>query len=349
MLEQLTLDHLDKQILNELQKDFPLVEHPFKAIAEKLNVTEKEVLNRIQQLKGSIIRQISAIFDTKSLGYQSSLVAAKVKPDLIDEAAKVMNGHPCVSHNYARNHEFNLWFTIAVPPHSKLGLEKTVQILGKLAPGVESIRLLPTLKLFKIGVYFDMEKGVSKDKEEPSFTENNVKTDAKILTEKDKLMIRELQKDLPIISNPFEEMAQNVGVTVPELLQGAKKFIEKGQMRRYAALLHHREAGFKANGMGIWVVPEEQIEEIGAKMAAFKAVSHCYRRPTYPDWPYNIFTMVHGKNKEECEMVLQAIEDEVGIKERAVLYSSKQYRKIRLSYFTPEVDEWEKKIIERGA
>ncbi|HHY72558.1 MAG TPA: Lrp/AsnC family transcriptional regulator [Bacillus bacterium] len=343
-----TLDSLDKQILNKLQKEFPLVAQPFKVIAKELNTNEENVLTRIQNMKGSLIRQISAIFDTKSLGYESSLVAAKIKPGFIDEAAAVINEHPCVSHNYARNHEFNLWFTIAVPPHSKLGLKETVQILGELAPGVESIRLLPTLKLFKIGVYFDMEKAVSKDKEKPVYNEDSMKAVNQEISEKERLMIRELQKDLPIIANPFEEWAQNASVSVEQLLKTAEKFIELGQMRRFAALLHHRKAGFKANGMGIWAVPNDMVEEIGAKMASFKAVSHCYKRPTYPDWPYNIFTMVHGKDREECETVLQAIEDEVGIKDRDVLYSSKQYRKIRLPYFTPEVDEWEQRVIERG-
>ena len=341
-----SLESLDKQILNKLQKEFPLVARPFKAIAEQVGTSEDDVLARVQNMKGSLIRQISAIFDTTSLGYQSSLVAAKVKPELIDEAAAVINGHPCVSHNYARNHEFNLWFTIAVPPHSKLGLEKTIEILGRRAPGVESIRPLPTLKLFKIGVYFDMEKSVSKDKEEPVYNESSMKAVNQELTEQEKLLILELQKDMPILSNPFAEWAQNAGVTVEQLLKAARKFIELGQMRRFAALLHHRKAGFKANGMGIWAVPEEKVEEIGAKMASFKAVSHCYKRPSYPDWPYNIFTMVHGKDKEECENLLQAIEDEVGIKDRDVLYSTKQYRKIRLSYFTPEVDEWEQEAIE---
>ncbi|MCF6092678.1 AsnC family transcriptional regulator [Microaerobacter geothermalis] len=339
-----TLDMINGKLLNRLQKGIPLVERPYQAIAEELNMTEEEVMERIKGMKGKIIRQISAIFDTKSLGYQSSLVAAKVDPELLDQAAEVINQHPGVTHNYVRNHDFNLWFTIAVPAHSRLGLERTVQLLRELAPGVKSIRCLPTLKLFKIGVFFDMSGKVTKGKEAPAYTEVSRKQRTCDFTEAEKGMIRELQKDLSIESRPFSERAEAAGVTEEEFLQTARRFKEAGIIRRFAAVLYHREAGFLANGMGVWNIPADKAEEIGCLMASFKAVTHCYLRPTYEDWPYNIFTMVHGRNKEECEDALKEIENEIGYRDRLVLYSSKQYKKERLSYFTPEIDEWESKF-----
>ncbi|MBI3393138.1 MAG: Lrp/AsnC family transcriptional regulator, partial [Nitrospirae bacterium] len=167
------LDAVDRRLLNLLQADFPLVPEPFAAIGKDLGIAEADVLERIGRLKAEkIIRQISAIFDTRALGYASSLVAARIPAGRLEEAAAVINEHPGVSHNYRRNDAFNLWFTIAVPPDSRLGLERTVERLGELA-GAESIRLLPTLRLFKIGVRLDMtgEGDPANQTEAPAYTD----------------------------------------------------------------------------------------------------------------------------------------------------------------------------------
>jgi DNA-binding Lrp family transcriptional regulator len=343
------MDQIDQELLNILQAGLELVPNPFQVIAEKLEIEEKEVLERTQKLKGDSIRQLSAIFDTRTLGYKSSLVAAKIPEDRLDQAAQIINQHPGVTHNYKRNHDFNLWFTIAVPPNSKLGLEKTVDLLGKLA-GVDVIRLMPTLKLYKIGVQLDMtgKEDATKAKAKPQYTEADRQNAVKEITDFDIAVIRQLQKDLPIVSRPFDGWAEELGVSTEELLTAGKQMIERKQMRRFSAVLNHRKAGFRFNGMGVWAVPEDKTDEIGYEMAAFKAVSHCYLRPTYPDWPYTIFTMVHGRTYEECEEILQAIENETGIKERATLYSTKEYKKTRVSYFTPEMEVWEGKIIKEG-
>jgi DNA-binding Lrp family transcriptional regulator len=343
------MDHIDQELLNILQAGLELVPQPFQVIAEKLGIEENEVLERTKKLKGDSIRQLSAIFDTRTLGYKSSLVAAKIPEDRLDQAAQVINQHPGVTHNYKRNHDFNLWFTIAVPPNSKLGLEKTVDLLGKLA-GVDVIRLMPTLKLYKIGVQLDMtgKEDATKANAKPQYTEADRQNAVKEITDFDIAVIRQLQKDLPIVSRPFDGWAEDLGVATEELLSAGKQMIERKQMRRFSAVLNHRKAGFRFNGMGVWAVPEDKTDEVGYEMAAFKAVSHCYLRPTYPDWPYTIFTMVHGRTYEECEEILQAIEDETGIKERATLYSTKEYKKTRVSYFTPEMEVWEGKVIEEG-
>jgi siroheme decarboxylase len=118
--------------------------------------------------------------------------------------------------------------------------------------------------------------------------------------------------------------------------------VERRLLRRVAAILFHRRAGFSANGMGVWQVPEDRIAEIGPRMAAFRGVSHCYERPTYADWPYQIFTMAHGRSKEQCDAILDAIETEVGcVEKRATLYSSTEFKKVRLRYFTQEHADWE--------
>lgn len=340
------VDELDAAILTILQEGIDLVERPFLAIGQKTGLSEEEVISRIEQMKKGTIRQISAIFDTRTLGYSSSLIAARIAPERLDEAAAVINRHPGVTHNYKRNHSYNLWFTLAVPPNSRLGLEQTMDILGRLAE-VEAIRLLPTLKLYKIGVNLDMsgKQDLTKTKTDPQYREEDRRIASRVITPRDMSLIRELQKDLPLVPRPFDQWAVNAGVSVEELLEGARDFVAKKQMRRYSAVLNHRKAGYTANGMGVWVVPGNRSDEVGQRMAQFKAVSHCYLRPTYEDWPYNIFTMVHGRSVDECESILQAIEDETGITERITLYSTKEYKKTRVSYFTPEMDAWEEEVI----
>ncbi len=208
----------------------------------------------------------------------------------------------------------------------------------------ESMRLLPTLKLYKINVQLDMTGTVASDAKEEAPRPTPTRGDGVLPTEDDKRMIEVLQRDLPVEPRPFDTWAAGAGVAVDELLAAARVFVERNYMRRFAAVLNHRRAGFGANGMAVWKVPEEELDALGPRMAAFKAVSHCYRRPTYPDWPYSIFTMVHARSKEACEDAIAAIAEETGITDpdrRAVLYSTYEFKKIRLMYFTPDYREWE--------
>jgi siroheme decarboxylase len=145
------------------------------------------------------------------------------------------------------------------------------------------------------------------------------------------------------VSEPFAPAAAQLGWTVAELLEHMEGMKERGLLRRVAAILFHRRAGFSANGMGVWQVPEERIAELGPRMAAYRGISHCYQRPTYPDWPYSVFTMAHGRSKEECDAILDAIGEQIeGIEGRATLYSSTEFKKIRLQYFTDEFKAWER-------
>jgi DNA-binding Lrp family transcriptional regulator len=143
------------------------------------------------------------------------------------------------------------------------------------------------------------------------------------------------------VAEPYTAPAAELGVPVPRLLDHMAGMAERGLLRRVAAILFHRRAGFSANGMGVWKVPEERIADLGPRMAAVRGISHCYQRPTYEDWPYSVFTMAHGRSKEECDAVLDSIAADTGIDERATLYSSTEYKKVRLLYFTDDFRNWE--------
>jgi DNA-binding Lrp family transcriptional regulator len=338
------LDDLDRKLLNLLQGSFPLEPRPFLRVAELAEVNEEEVMSRTQRLLDErIIRQVTPIFDTRALGYKSMLVAAKIDAENPHRAAKVVNAHPGVSHNYLRNHEFNLWFTIATEPDSKLGLEGTLEVLAAEA-GAESIRQLPTLTLFKIRMDLEMQGG-TQDLASAVEAAPPAETEPQPYDDFDIAVIRELQGDMPVIPEPYAPAAAALGIPQAKLLEHLAGMKERRLLRRVAAILFHRRAGFSANGMGVWRVPEEQIMDIGPRMAAFRGISHCYQRPTYQDWPYSVFTMAHGRSKEECDAILDAIAAETGIEDRATLYSSTEFKKIRLLYFTEEFKAWEKERV----
>jgi DNA-binding Lrp family transcriptional regulator len=334
------LDELDKKLLNLLQGSFPLAPRPFAAVAELAGVDESEVMGRTRRLLDErIIRQVTPIFDTRVLGYSSMLVAAKVDADNPHRAARIINSHPGVSHNYLRNHDFNLWFTIATEPGSKLGLEGTLEVLQDLT-GAESVRQLPTLKLFKIRMDLEMVEGTDKLAAAAQAAEP-MEPDPIELSELDVAVIRALQGDMPVVPEPYAPAAAELGIGQDALLDQLESMRERKALRRVAAILIHRRAGFSANGMGVWRVPEERIMEIAPRMASFRGISHCYQRPTYPDWPYSVFTMAHGRSKEECDAILDSIAADTGIDDRRTLYSSTEFKKIRLLYFTDDHEKWE--------
>ncbi|KEF34054.1 AsnC family transcriptional regulator [Deinococcus sp. RL] len=331
-----------EQLLNRIQKDIPIVRRPYQVLAEEVGLTEAEALDNLREVKAAgVLRQVSAIFDTRTLGYQSSLVAAVYDEDQLDAGAEVVNGHPGVSHNYKRNHDFNLWYTIAVPPESDL--EAHVQKLHEQS-GAKVTRLMPTLHLFKIGVEFDMTgKEEWNAKAKPQYTAEQRNIGYQV-TDLDRAFVLEFQKDLPITEEPYADACAALGLSIDELAAHAEKMKAAGALRRVSAVFRHQKAGFTFNAMGVWAVPQDRVAEVGRQMAEFKAVSHCYLRPTYPEWPYTIFTMVHGRSKEEAFGKIKAIEEEVapGI-QHAILYSTKEYKKVRLEFYKPEFYEWARK------
>jgi DNA-binding Lrp family transcriptional regulator len=335
------MDNLDKELLNEIQWTFPLVTRPFDVIAKKFDTTPEIVKERLKQLKElGVLRQLSAIFDTRKLGYTSSLVAMEIEHDKLEYVASQINRHPGVSHNYERDHEFNLWFTLAVPPGSDL---KTELEKFNVLKGIKKVRMLPTLQLFKIGVKLDM---VDEKKHEVAPTEEKkeIKNEKFEPTEEDKSFIRELQKDMEIIDEPFVKAANNLGITEQELFAKMKHYEDSGVMRRFAAILRHRQVGFTANGMIVWQVPKDRISEVGGILGSFPQVSHCYERPTYADWPYNVFSMIHCKTHEEANEMAKTIQEQIHVDDYRILFSSREFKKTRVEYFVENTFNFEETI-----
>jgi len=337
----ITIDNLDKEILNEIQWTFPLVSQPYHEIAKKFDVSVEDIKKRLTNLKKiGILRQLSAIFDTRRLGYKSSLIAMKIDPDKLDYVAQQINRHPGVSHNYERNHEFNLWFTLAVPPG--LDLKTEVDKFSKLV-GIQKMRLLPTIKLFKIGVKLEMVDD-KKHEVKPTEVKKKIQNVKFVPTEEDKKFIRELQKDLEIVDKPFLNATQKLGLTEEQIFEKLRYYENIGVMRRFAAILRHRDVGFTANGMIVWEVPDERITEVGEKLGAFPQVSHCYQRPVYKDWPYSVFSMIHCKSINEAKNMAKEIQKEIQVDDYKILFSAREFKKTRVEYFVEHVFKLEETI-----
>jgi DNA-binding Lrp family transcriptional regulator len=315
------IDQRDRELLGALQGEIPLVSTPFAVIGQMIDMSEKEVIKRIERLRrDGLLRQFTAQFDMRALGYRSCLVAAKVNADRVDDAATVISNHPGVTQNYRRNNDFNLWFTIAVSPSSRLGLEKTIEVLGDEA-GCDIVRPLPTMKLFKTSAGDGSEHHVN-DEQHADY-------------------VRLLQQELPLQPRPFEGLAKNGSVGADELITTAKTLVKRGQIRRFGAIVPVRRPGFSATAMGVWIVPAERVDDVGQLMAQNRAVSHCYLRPVYGDWPYNLYTTVHGRSIDECESIINDLAIDTDVEQKQTLYPVKEYKKARVTYFGGDADEWE--------
>lgn len=320
------LDQRDRELLAALQGDIPLMSTPFAALGQVIDMSEKEVIKRSERLRrNGVLRQIVASFDAKSLGYRTCLVAAKVMEDAVERAASIINLHPGVTQNYLRNHEFNLWFTIAVGPESRLGLEKTVTTLGDDS-GCDVVRMLPALRVFKSG---SGDSSESDNSERPSLTAEEIE------------VVRMLQKEIPLQPRPFDALAKIYGIESDAILETARRMQKRQQLRRIAAITTGRKQSFSASGMGVWAVPAERVEEVGQLLASHKAVTQCFLRPTYPDWAYNLFTTLHGRSVDECETTVNELAHEAGVSDARVLFPVKEYKRGKLAFFSPELAAWE--------
>lgn len=346
---------MDKRLLNLLQAGVSLVSEPFAALADALDTTAEDVLARTRALKqADVIRQIGAIFDSRRLGYESTLVAVEVPQGRIDQAAEVFGAHPGVSHCYSREFMstfdsatpisgevptiiYNLWLTLTVPPG--VPIEETLSRLAALA-SIDNYLVLPAEKVFKISMKLDLVGDNAALNQGHRFVSpNEASLERQLPTEKDKAIIRELQRDLDIMPRPFHIMAERLQMSVEELLAKAREYMDTGTMRRFSAVLRHRRAGFAVNGMACWDVPAEQVENFGTFAAHSPEVSHCYQRPAYPpSWPYNLFTMIHGRTQVDVEGVVESIAEHTGITNHVILRSVKEYKKERVKYFEEVVE-----------
>ncbi len=343
-----TLSTTEQQLLDIIQTNFPLTARPYHAIGQRLGISEHEVLTALESLKSrQIIRQISAIFLGHALGFQTVLMSFQIPETRVEQAADIINGHPGVSHNYLRAHPFNLWFTLSVP--QDLDIQQHVRALAGLTD-CSHFLYLPGRKTFKRRVQFAM----SSDAKEPPTpfrsSEPSVKMSRKI-TLSDEIqcgMMAALQHDLPLTPTPFLDIARRFQVDEEAVFDFLDFLKTSRKMSRFAAILRHRHLGYTANVMVVWAVPEKMVEAFGIYGAENSAISHCYDRVTYPEWPYNMYTMIHGTHTEETQGVIDDLVAKFPNTPHECLYSVREFKKQRVNFFDNAIYDWHRQWVSPG-
>jgi DNA-binding Lrp family transcriptional regulator len=327
------LDNLDKDLLNIIQAEFPLSREPFSALGLRLGIAGDEVIRRIDRLKAAgVIRLIGPVLNPKRLGYRTTLVAASVPLERLNEAGQIINRHTMVSHCYQRDHDFNLWFTLAISVAQDM--EAEVFKLGNSIKSETTVNL-PAIKTFKIGAYFNIGGGSSDLSLRAKRGNLSSYSDiVKNLSATDRAVINALQQDMPLNEKPFDLISAKLSMETGVFIRHCQNLLERGIVRRFSASVNHKKLGFTANAMACWEVPADTVDTAGKKIATFPEVSHCYERRTNRLWPYNLFAMAHGHNKENCRAVTGKICSEAGLNrnEMVLLFSIKEIKKTRIHY-----------------
>jgi len=330
------LDERDKAIMSVIQSHLPVDRRPFERLAAYLRTDGDDVLEHVDRLRREgTIRRLGAVFDSRKLGYVSTLVAGRIDPDRLDEVAAEVTKLAGVTHNYRREHGYNLWFTLTAESQQRLD-----EILENLRQRTATPELhsMPALRVYKIRVDFQFEKSPSPSvagavSHSRSFDTPHEPSDAP-LSEQQKQLVRLLQDDLRISHKPFDELADQVGWSVGQVLEQIEDWLSSGVIRRLGAVVRHQRLGFRANGMAVFDVPDDLIDIVGETFAHRPEISHCYRRPRLADFPYDLFAMIHGHSEDEVRELAAKLADELDIDNFTVLFSTKEYKKVSMKYFT---------------
>lgn len=314
--------NIGPDILGVVQSAFPLTGRPYAALGLKLGLSEAEVMKRIADLKAQgLVRLIGPVLDARKLGYQSTLVAMKVPQGNMAKAEKAIVSHPGISHGYLREHEYNVWVTLSARGHIEAELARLASDAGAdLAFG------LPVLRVFKLRAIF------GNDGEAPETEGGQAPATAVELSDIDRKVINALPSDLALVPEPFQALAEQLKMTVDDLLAACQSLVERGVIRRFGAAVNHRKAGYSANAMACWAAANGKVDLAGEKLAALREVSHCYERQTNPLWRYNLFAMVHGRVEDDCHRIIGRISEETGLADSVTLFSTKEIKKVRIRY-----------------
>jgi len=307
-----------------LQKEFPLTKRPFLAIAKRVGLKEKELISLLSNWeREGRLRQISAIFNPEYFGHRSALFALKVGEEKLGLAIDRINSHPGVSHNYLRKHEYNLWFTLVVPQGKDL-LKEASALCQEFSEN--GLLFLPILKKYKISVVFETgEEGAEDFQSIKTFN----------FTEDDVRMVKALQEPLPLVKEPFAVKAEELNCKVEEIFAWLKKMKRVGALRRFGALFKHQRLGYRHNVMVVWQVEEKRVDEVAKSLSKIPEITHCYLRKSYPEFPYNLYTMCHFK-EENFQEKITAWANTLGIKNYLSLETIQELKKIRLKLFYDE-------------
>ncbi|MDR2838757.1 MAG: Lrp/AsnC family transcriptional regulator [Azonexus sp.] len=308
------------RLLNEFQRDFPLCPAPFAELAARLGVAEKAVLGALDKLRreGKISR-VGAVFAPKRIG-ASTLAAIAAPPERLDAVARAINRFPEVNHNYEREHRYNLWFVVTAGSESRL--QASLAAIEKAAG--YPLLVLPLLEEYHIDLGFPLDGQTSK----PTAAAHRI-TPAAPVDEAGRRLVSVLQEGLPLFIRPFALIAERIGASESDVLSRIGRWLEDGAIKRFGVVVRHHELGYRANAMLVHDIADDRIAEIGQTLAAEPAVTLCYRRPRIlPHWPYNLFCMIHGRERGEVEAAIADLRRRHGLENapHEVLFSLTRYK-----------------------
>ncbi len=320
----------DEHLLIQLQEGIPLVPRPFDVVAQRAGYGYEEVIQVLNNWKVSgRMRRFGAVFDSRRLGYSSTLCAASVPAGELDDAVAPLIADHRVTHCYERDCELNLWFTFTA---ARGVMEESLEQLRKRFSRWPMYDV-PALRRFKVNVIFGNDTAVSAKVERDIVCHAGLEAS---LDETDRGIVRALQGDIPICRDLFGVIADSVGRDRDSLLLHLNKWHDRGILKRIGALLFHYQFGFSANGMCVWRVHPDAIETIGKRLAASTDVSHCYERRMGDGFPYNLFAMVHARSASDARLICDRLtRDIVGAPSRMLL-STKEHVKRSSRFFVDD-------------
>ena len=318
-------DTADRKLIGLLQRDFPLAGEPFSVLGEAIGLTTEETITRVRQFKESgLIRQIGPVIEARKLGRHTTLAAFKLGQKYLESAERRIREHPAISHAYQRQHDFNIWITMTAPSELAVGHELT-RLKDTL--NADDVVDLPVVKLYKIGFFLDLDDEDPYDVAPLTMDYGRIELD-----KKSGEVLNALQRDLPLVARPFDDMADEVGLTLNTFLGYCHKLVDAGVVRRFGAAVNHRKAGYIANAMTCWAVPEDLVDSVGRYLSSCREVSHCYERKTSSGWDYNIFAMIHGRRQQECLDLADKVTGKMGLGQYQALFSTREIKKARVKY-----------------
>lgn len=323
------LDEPDKELLQLLQDNFPVEKRPWANLGKILGIPEEEVLSRIQRLSSDgFIRKLRTILDAKKLNTCSStLMAMKVPEEKMEGVVNVVNEYMSVTHNYRREHDYNLWFTVTTCGSKDLG--STVdEIIRRTGIPEHDILDLPTTSVFKIDVRFKFTNGGLKAMNGNYNGNTNGNTNVNNADAINKAIIRTTQEKIPLVNEPFAEIAKETGISQDEVIARLNELISVGVIKRLGISVNQRKIGIVANAVVAWKVPQEQVKRVGNMLSAYREITHCYERVTVPGkWEHNLFTVIHSYNRESVEETARMMSEAVGISDYLVMFSNEQFKR----------------------
>jgi len=325
------LTEFQKRLCNVLQEDLPICWKPFDDLAKYLGTDEKTLLQQIEQLKEmGVIRRVSAFINYRSLGMISTLVAAHVPQENLQAVVEAVNALDKVSHNYLRQHHYNLWFTLQAKSTQEIDLTLS-DLTGRFGIDFHS---MPVERLFKLDVRFDTSDASGEGSGEGGFLPNTrrLPSDEIVgLNKYQKRILVKLQDELDLVSEPFEFICGE-GLEREDVLRIIDELIEAGLIRRIAAVVDHRKLGYTVNVMFVGQVPQNRIAWVGEQLAAFPIVSHCYERKTFEGWTYNLFAMMHGRSMGQIQHIINQFIETEQIDSFELLPTAKELKKQPVKY-----------------